>query len=272
MKIIVESIYSLKLIFPGEANINELDNNCSNVDTFVASMVYTWNVTLRKNCSCLIRLLCFNGPGAEIPVQVVPQGIKSIYGSDSTMGCASPLVERDGVVVCDDKSYLADVCSPTIDTSTSNWASQLVTVRKTTGQVIGQTTFDGVVLTFDFDRAVYPDSIELDLFLCSRWNSMAQSFFVYADQNSSLVFSSTSRHIRGATRPRPSCDSLSTVRFPVGDIATSTTYHSWHISAELNQFNEWAYVGEVRFFISSIINPGKYIYVYINTCMAYIPT
>ena len=195
-------------------------------------------------------------------MQVIPQGIESIYGSDTTMGCASPLVDRGGVMVCDNsESYLVDGCSPAIDTNTSNWASQLVTVRKTT--VDGPNTYDGFVLTFDFDTTVLPDSIELDLFLCSRWNSVARSFFVYADQNSNLVFNSTSSLIRGATRPRPSCDFLSTVRFSIGDIATSFPgYHSWHIAVELEQFNEWAYVGEVRFFISNITNPGKFIHAY----------
>ena len=68
-----------------------------------------------------------------ILVQVVPQGIESVNGSDVNMGCAS----RDSVVVCrlsgpcdSSQSYLSDGNSPAIDTSTSNWASQLVTVRK----------------------------------------------------------------------------------------------------------------------------------------------
>ena len=210
-------------------------------------------------------LALFNGPGSEVPVQVVPQGIESVYGSDINMGCTSPLVDRGGVMVCENSvSYLVDGCSPAIDTSTSNWASQLVTVRKT--PITGQTTHDGVVLTFNFDTAVFPTSIELDLYLCSRWNSVVHTPYVYADQNSSLVLSSTSTPIRGATLPGQSCDSLSTVRFSTGEVAASITrYHSWHIVVALNRNNDWAYVGDVRFFINNIANPGKYMY----TCNNY---
>ena len=214
-------------------------------------------------------LALFNGPGSEVPVQVVPKGIESVYGSDINMGCASPLVDRGGVMVCENSvSYLVDGCSPTIDTSTSNWASQLVTVRKT--RVTGRTTHDGVVLTFNFDTAVFPDSIELDLFLCSRWNNVVHTPFVYADQNSSFVLSSTSTPIRGTRLPGQSCDSLSTVRFPTGEAAESLTtrYHSWHIVVALNRHNNWAYVGDVRFFINNIANPGKYIHAICLACIS----
>ena len=183
------------------------------------------------------------------------------------MGCTSPLVDRGGVKVCDSASYLVDGCSPAIDTSTSNWASQLVTVRKT--RVNGYD--DVAVLTFDFDTAVFPTSIELDLFLCSRLNSMVNAPYVYADNSSRLVISSTSTSIRGARVPRSSCDSLSTVRFRTGESYTSLTtlYHKWHIVLGLNIHNEWAYVGDVRFSISNIANPGKYIHA---ICMACIST
>ena len=64
------------------------------------------------------------------PVQVVPEGIESVNGSSETMGCTSPLEDSGGVTVCRSQSYLVDGCSPDIDTSTSDWASQLVTVRR----------------------------------------------------------------------------------------------------------------------------------------------
>ena len=71
-----------------------------------------------------------------VPVQVVPQGIISRNGSSPDMGCSS-IVERDGVMVCDcnSQSYLVDGVSPDIDTSTSDWASQLVTVRRNEGTI-----------------------------------------------------------------------------------------------------------------------------------------
>ena len=55
-----------------------------------------------------------------VPVQVVPQ---VIHGSLTDMGCTSALVDSGDVMTCNSQSYLVDGCSPDIDTSTSDWAS-----------------------------------------------------------------------------------------------------------------------------------------------------
>ena len=58
--------------------------------------------------------------GAEVPVQVVPEGIQSVNGSSETMGCNSSFIDNSGdVTVCRSQSYLVDGFSPDIDTSTS---------------------------------------------------------------------------------------------------------------------------------------------------------
>ena len=144
-------------------------------------------------------------------------------------------------------SYLVDGISPAIDTSTSNWASQLVTVKK------NDANDDHAVLTFVIDPAVSLTTIELDLFLCPELNIGAPCITVYADNNSNLVFSfrsgkTQSDHdfIRHYTPNKSSCDSLSTVSIPVqgGD----PSYSTWHIV--LSDFQpdiEWIHVGEVRF-------------------------
>ena len=106
---------------------------------------------------------CIAGAEACLLQVVQPHGIESVNGSDINMGCTSPLVDSDGVMVCMSQSYLVDGCSPAIDTSTSDWASQLVTLRKTQTNEI---TFDHVLLTFGFDTAVTLTSVVLDLFLC----------------------------------------------------------------------------------------------------------
>ena len=128
--------------------------------------------------------------GAEVSVLVVPQRIESVNGSDVDMGCTSPLVDSGGVMVCNStdcpSSYLLDSNSPAIDISTSDWASQLVTVRKNSGAA-GLITFDHVVLTFGFDTAVSLTSIELDLFLCPEWNISAPFIAVFGDENRDLV-------------------------------------------------------------------------------------
>ena len=98
------------------------------------------------------------------PVQVVPEGIESVNGSSETMGCTSPLEDSGGVTVCRSQSYLVDGCSPDIDTSTSDWASQLVTVRRNEGTHAIDVSH--VLLTFGFETAVSPTGIEINLFHC----------------------------------------------------------------------------------------------------------
>jgi hypothetical protein len=83
---------------------------------------------------------------------LVPQEIESVNGSSVDIGCTSPLVESSAGMVCESQSYLVDGCSPDIDTSTSDWASQLVTVRRNEGTA--GIPFPHVLLTFGFDTAV----------------------------------------------------------------------------------------------------------------------
>ena len=174
----------------------------------------------------------------------MPQGIVSVNGSDVNMGCTSPLVESGGVMICNStdcpSSYLLDGNSPAINTSTSDWASQLVTVRKNDA-----TPFDHVVLTFGFDTAVSVASIELDLFLCPEWNIGAPFISVYADERNSLVFSSSSDLIINDTPSQTSCDSLSHIAISFEELTTSPT---WHIvvSFAAQPDTEWVQVGEVR--------------------------
>ena len=68
------------------------------------------------------------------------------------MGCTSALVDSDAMMTCNSQSYLVDGCSPHIDTSTSDWAFQLVTVRRNDGTAA--VPFAHVLLTFGFDTAV----------------------------------------------------------------------------------------------------------------------
>ena len=183
-------------------------------------------------------------------MQVVPQGIESVNGSDVNMGCTSPLVYSGGVMVCNSSncpsSYLLDGNSPAIDTCTSDWASQLVTVRKNDG-IPGFTSFDYVVLIFGFDTAVSLTSIELDLFLCPEWIISAPVIDVYGDENRDLDL----RTIQSLTflgsnynQPSQSCDSLSTVSIPFRDAAARSSYLTVHIVLGITEDNiEWVHVG-----------------------------
>ena len=188
----------------------------------------------------------------------MPQGIESINGSSVNMGCTSPLVDSDGVMICTSQSYLVDGCSPAIDTSTSDWASQLVTVNKTqTDEIV----FDHVLLTFGFDTAVTLTEIELDMFLCPEWGISAQFISVYADVESNLVFtrnSLTTLPFQHYTPSQSSCNSLSTVTISLGDAFTSSSYLTWHILvSSFTPSIDWVHVGEVRFLGSDIPSPGN---------------
>ena len=111
---------------------------------------------------------------APVPIQRVLHNIESVNGSDINIGCTSPLVGRK----CESISHLVDGCSPDIDSSTSDWASQLVTVRKR-----GSTSdlpLTHVLLTFGFDTVVSLTGIELDLFICPEWKIGAPYITVYA--------------------------------------------------------------------------------------------
>ena len=179
-------------------------------------------------------------------MQVVPSGIESVNGSDVTMGCTSPLVDDGGVRVCPSDtsiSYLFDGCSPDIDTSASDWASQLVTVRNN-----GQTDtipFNHVLLTFGLDTAVSLTGFELDLFLCPEWKIGAPGILVYAEQNTSLHFNSSSKSIEPIAHNVPnqtSCNSLSTVTVSLEGGASSA--FTWHFVVTIFKEDvEWVHVG-----------------------------
>ena len=181
-------------------------------------------------------------------MQVVPQGIESVNGSSVNMGCTSSLVDSGGVLVCESRSYLVDGCSP--DINTTDWASQLVTVRRSEG------TFDvplpHVLLTFGVDTAVSLTGIEMDLFLCPDWGIGAPSIAVYLNEEYNLtstnilnlpfVFADNKDSLQS------SCDSLSTVTFSGGSFMGSY-YRTIHILVTLLEYPsiEWVHVGEVRF-------------------------
>ena len=185
-------------------------------------------------------------------------------GSDVNMGCTSPLVDSDGVMVCMSQSYLVDACSPAIDTSTSDWASQLVTLRKTQTNEI---TFDHVLLTFGFDTAVTLTGIELDLFLCPDMSISAPFITVFADEESNLYFIYDPVNNSLPFRNYPSvgdppfeslisCDSLSTINITLSGGPIYSSYITWHIL--ISSFTS-SYVGEVRFLGTHVPSPGIHV-------------
>ena len=92
------------------------------------------------------------------------------------MGCTSPLEDSGGLTVCRSQSYLVDGCSPDIDTSTSDWASHLVTVRRNEG-TSPDIDYAHVLLTFGFETAVSPTEI-CSIFLVLRELVFPSSLFM----------------------------------------------------------------------------------------------
>ena len=185
-------------------------------------------------------------------MQVVPPGLDSVNGSSVNMGCTSSLVDSGGVMVCESRSYLVDGCSPDINTSTSDWASQLVTVRRSEG--ITDIPFPHVLLTFGFDTAVSLTGIEMDWLLCPDWGTGAPSITVYLNEEYNFtntnVFTLPFQFVFPDNKDslQSSCDSLSTVTFSGGSLEGSY-YRTIHILVDLSQPSsiEWVHVGEVRF-------------------------
>ena len=183
-----------------------------------------------------------------VPVQVVPQGITSRNGSSPDMGC-SLIVERDGVMVCDcnSQSYLVDGVSPDIDTSTSDWASQLVTVRRNEGTA--DIPFAHVLLTFGFDTAVSLTGIEIDLFHCPTMSIGAPVITVSLNEEYDLSYRTGLRSLISVVPSESRCDSLSSFTFTE---SSGSLYRVVHILITFPDSNiDWVYVGEVRFLGSS---------------------
>ena len=193
-----------------------------------------------------VTLLVCAGGLTQVQV-VVPQGIESVNGSAVDMGCTSPLVDSGGVLVCCGCSYLTDGVSPDIDTSTSDWASQLVAVRRNEGSLNPALGFPHVLLTFGLDTAVSLIRIEMDLFLCPDWNIGGPSMYVYLDSDYNLVFHIGHQFVGPVNPSQSSCGSLSTVTFTGGSFLTGS-YHTVHILVDLSVDDsiEWVHVGEFR--------------------------
>ena len=198
-------------------------------------------------------------PGAVgPPVQVVLPETKEVNGSSMTMGCMRPL--SDGNTTCGNRgngaiSYLVDGCSPDINTSTSDWASQLVTVRRSEERN-ADITVRHVLLTFGFDMNVSLTRIEMDWFNCPDWGIGAPDITVYLNEDYNLtstnIFNLPFVFADNKDSLQSSCDSLSTVTFSGGSLEGSY-YRTFHILVTLTYHPsiDVVYIGEVRFLDSS---------------------
>ena len=188
-----------------------------------------------------------NYAGAEIPVQVIPEEIESVNGSNETMGCTSPLEDSDSVTVCRSQSYLVDGCSPDTDTNTSDWASHLVTVKRNEGT--SDIHFAHVLLTFGFERALSPTGIEIDFFNCSEQGIGAPRISAYVNQECNLTFNLRLPFHTYVQPSQSSCNSLSTATITWDLLSHGAQFHIFHILVDLSYDPsiQWVYIGDVRF-------------------------
>ncbi|CAI8047192.1 Scavenger receptor cysteine-rich domain-containing group B protein, partial [Geodia barretti] len=206
--------------------------------------------------ACIVFQLVNLADGQPQIEVVVPEGIEVVNGSSTNMGCSSPFTETGGRLICGSENFLVDGCSPEIDTSSSDWASQLVTVRRNEGSP--HLPFPHVLLTFTFDEAITSlTGIEVDMFQCPDWGIGAPSVVAYFSPDTQLspdiIFSLPFAFFNASTL---SCDSLSTLtvaRTIVNSFQTVYILMDLSISPPI----DWVHVGEVRFLgVSSTPHPG----------------
>ena len=197
-----------------------------------------------------------------VPVQqvVVPNGIDSVNGSSSTMGC-NDINVLDRFTFCGNpldplESLFTDGNIPIIDTSATNWASELITVKKVLyhdDQTLeyGDIGLDHVLLTFSFNKKQHIAAIYLDLLLCPEWNIGAPYITVIASNNLYLSFIydvHNSDFISNYVPAMTTCHcNMSTIVIPVQ--SGEPAYPVWHIlvTFAIDSYIEWFHVGEVRF-------------------------
>ena len=193
----------------------------------------------------------------SIPLQLVPQGIDSVNGSSTDMGCEEEINTLRGYMYCGqfsvknggEISYLVDGISPDINPLFSDWASQLVTVKGNDPSEF--IPVQHVLLTFDFYTPVSLEAIEIDLFLCPQWGIGVESITVFVENDADLHPESDSVQLIDHAIPSMTvlCESLSTVQLLLQGEAATDLYHTWYVIVKLptDASIEWVHIGEVRF-------------------------
>ena len=155
--------------------------------------------------------------GGEIHVRaVVPYGIMSVNDS---IGCNISEVYNNLEVCNVSQCYLVDGDAPLIDTSTTDWAAQLVTIEKNK-RLTGYIVFDHVLLTFIFDTPISPSSI---FFNCPQWGISAEFIYVYSANNTDLVPRISWPQDGMFNIQDPSCESLTTATVTFNSPPTNVT-------------------------------------------------
>ena len=249
-----------------------------------ADTVFTEVTSLSEsNClqlSCLYYTVCMHSGKVPIIADVMPPGIEAVNGSNPIMGCTGTLYYTGKLKVCTNISnfisYLTDEECPAVDTSDPNWASELVTVRKSKKSTV--LDFPHVLLTFAFEYAVIPESIEVYLFLCPEWQIGAPYITLFGDDYSDMVFrgfeddNMNSDFILNHYPNEISCHNLS--RVILSPSKGEPLYFNWHILVSFvpDESIEWVHTGEVIFNIAEIDSSSKHSFQYEHDISSIEPT
>ena len=177
--------------------------------------------------------------------EVIPAGLESVNGSDSSMGCSDPLISNP-MVSCfsPNTSFLSDGHVPTVQMNTSNWAAELVTIRRVNFN--DQITFDHALMSFEFSEKVAITTIYFDLLFCPYSRIGVPVISVYGSE--SMMFHETNADFLVTYIPiLTTCKcrmSTVIVRIQRGEVPHSV-YHILFYFAYYHQ--EWIHVGEIRF-------------------------
>lgn len=187
---------------------------------------------------------------------IVPSGLRSINGSSDVMGCTDPIVSDynplngERIVSClyDGGGYLTDHHVPTIQMNSTNWAANLVTIKRV--RFNSMITFDHSLMTFQFREKVVVTSIYLDLFRCPSSGIGTPYIFVHGSE--SLHFEYNSRTLEG--------NSVFIMAHQVAQTNCECEMSTFVVRLHRQRFsvlhilinyldtpNEWFHVGEVRF-------------------------
>lgn len=183
----------------------------------------------------------------------MPHGVDSVNGSDRLMGCNDILVSGAftlcGSLVNELQSFLTDGNIPIINRSNTNWASELVTVRKR--NLTDKITQDHVLLTFIFAEREEIAGIYLDLLLCPEWNIGAPLITVFGSNNIYFSYVYTDHNADYIKQYKPhqtKCEcKMSTIVIPIQ--GGEPAYPIWHILVTFDEIRDiqWVHLGEVRF-------------------------
>ena len=188
-----------------------------------------------------------------IAQEIISNGIELVNGSDIKMGCDN-IVAIDGMAICGDPlgsshSFLTDGNIPTINTSAPNWASELVTVKRT--PINSEITVDHVLLTFRFNNHVHITAIYLDLLLCPEWNIGAPYITVFGSHTHTFSYNygqQDANFLASFAPIQTTCNcKMSTVVIPIQ--SGERAYAVWYILVSPLPAKPlgWVHVGEVRF-------------------------